>query len=287
MIIVRIVVTGANGLLGDSLCRVLKTEHEVIGITHHNLELTNYKNTMCVITDLHPDIVVHPAGIADPDRCEIEPDVAYGVNAIGTRNVAMACFKERAQMVYISSDQVFDGTKESCYNEFDEAHPVNVYGRSKLAGENFVKEILHRHYIVRSSWFFGGEKPDFVATILHQAAKKQKIELAVDQYSAPTNVDDLSLEINAIIESGQFGTYHITNEGFCSRFEFGRIILKEAGFSQDLLFPVKLSEDKRVAPRPNRTILANYMLKLSGFPLSGPFDVVLRNHIRSLKSLIN
>ncbi|MEW6226549.1 MAG: dTDP-4-dehydrorhamnose reductase [Bacillota bacterium] len=279
----RVAITGATGLLGDSLCRVLGKAHEVLGLSHRQLEVGDFRQTLQAIRELRPDAVIHSAGIPDPDRCEADPNRAYQVNAIGTRNVAVACLESKVQMVYIGTDQVFDGTKGTDYDEFDQPNPVNVYGRSKLAGESFVREIVPRHYVIRCAWLYGGQKPNFVTNLLWRAVAGQQTELAIDHYSTPTDVDDLSTSIGAILESGQYGTYHATSQGSCSRFEMGRIILDEAGLPADMALPISLAEDKRLARRPPRTVLANLALKLCGLPLITAFDVALRRYVSSLK----
>ena len=161
---------------------------------------------------------------------------------------------------------------------------INVYGRSKLAGENFVKDIMPKHYIIRCAWLYGGTKSNIVTTILERALKGEKIEQAVDQISTPTNVDDLSKGIRNILESGQYSTYHVTNQGYCSRYEMGKIILNEAGLQEDSIIPISLSDDKRIAKRPSHTVLKNMMLSSCGFQQLQPFEASLRNYVSSLKS---
>lgn len=280
----KILVTGANGLLGDSLSQVLGQTHEVVAVGHERLEITDLEQVRRVIAEVRPDAVIHPAGIPDPDKCEADPVLAYRVNALGTRNVALASADGKAPMVYISTDMVFDGTKGADYDEFDRTNPVNVYGRAKLAGEGFVRDFLHQHYVVRCAWLYGGRKPNFVTQVLQKARAGERIKASTEHCSTPTNVDELAQAIGRLVESGQFGTYHVTSQGYCSRFDLARLALEYAGLSTGTLVPFTQAEDRRPARRGKRTSLRNLMLEAAGFPRLEPYDVALRRYVASLQA---
>jgi len=202
-----------------------------------------------------PALVIHAAAMTDVDGCERDPDAAFSVNGQGTRNVALACQRAGATLVCISTDYVFDGTKDEPYLESDEPHPINIYGESKLEGERHVQELLRHYYIVRTAWLYGLGGRNFVEKVLQLAEERSELHYVVTEVGSPTYARDLAEGISRLIRHPQYGIYHLTNEGSCSRYEFARKILDLGGRIDFPLYPAE--SYPRPAKPPPHAVLAN------------------------------
>jgi dTDP-4-dehydrorhamnose reductase len=251
----RIAITGANGQLGRALQTRLGHEHTVIALGHSELEL-GQPGCVAQLVETRADLVIHPAAYTNVDGCARDPELAYTVNALGTRYVALACRQLGAPLVYISTNEVFDGAGASPYFEYDRAAPINAYGRSKWAGEQAVRELLDRFYIARVAWLFGGER-NFVRTVLRLADQRETFGMVADEIGSPTFAPDVADAVAQLIQTPFYGTYHLVNEGMCSRFEFATAILRLAGREHIALQPLKLAEYKRDSLVPPYTPLRN------------------------------
>jgi dTDP-4-dehydrorhamnose reductase len=223
----RIFITGRDGQLGRSLLDIL-TDDQVLAVDLDDGDVTD-TNIIHQIAEWRPDVVIHGAAMTSVDGCERDPDAAFRVNGLGTRNVALACQQADAAMVYISTDYVFDGAKGSPYTEWDTPNPISIYGASKLAGESYVKQLLSRFWIVRTAWLYRPGFKNFVATILRLAGEHDHISVVTTEIGSPTYAPDLAAAIDQLIRRPLYGTYHLTNAGHCSRFEFARKIVELAG----------------------------------------------------------
>ncbi|MGQ9829158.1 MAG: dTDP-4-dehydrorhamnose reductase [Roseiflexus sp.] len=252
----RIAVTGAGGQLGKALQAALSGIHEVVPLHHADLEL---EHSDCVqrLVATGAQCVIHPAAYTNVDGCARDPDRAYRVNALGTRYVALACQLLDAPLVYISTNEVFDGAATAPYLEYDRPAPINPYGFSKWAGEQVVRELLHRFYIVRVAWLFGGER-NFVRTVLRLARERDRIAMVADEIGSPTYAPDAAAAIARLIETFCYGTYHLVNEGSCSRYEFAAATLRLAGCDNVVLQPIPLAEYRRASKVPPYTPLRNF-----------------------------
>ena len=272
----NILITGISGMLGVDLYKTLKEENEVVGFDVrnfpsvsfsppiiHKIDITKLEKLKNFFYQLSPDIVIHTAAYTDVDGCEKDPDKAYKINALGTRNVALACQEIKASLMYISTDFVFRGDKNEPYIEFDEPSPLSIYGKSKLAGENYIKAFLNRYFIVRTSWLYGRYGKNFVETILNLAQEKGELTVVDDQVGSPTYTIDLAEKIKILIKTELYGAYHITNSGSCSWYEFAKEILKLADIKGTKIKPITSKELGHPAPRPKFSVLNNYCLKLS------------------------
>jgi len=242
-------------MLGSDLVTVLSKEHDVTGLSHQELDVTDEQDVKNCIGFVKPDVVIHAAAYTDVDGCESNRELAFLVNADGAKNVALACKKTSSVMVYISTDYVFGGTKSVPYKEEDETCPLNGYGESKLAGENYVKSILDKYYIVRTSWLFGKNGKNFIETILRLAKEKNELRVVNDQIGSPTYTFDLAKAINVLVTKPSFGYYHISNQGSCSWYDFAREILRLSGLNDVKVIPVSTEEIKRPANRPKYSVL--------------------------------
>lgn len=233
----RIAITGAKGQLGTSLEKAL-TGEEVLLMDLPDHDITRV-DVIPLIAKFAPHIVIHAAAMTDVDGCELDPDAAFRVNALGTQNVALACQRCGAAMVYISTDYVFDGAKGEVYWEFDEPNPISVYGQSKLAGERTVQALMQRFYIVRTAWLYARGGNNFVTKILHLAQERDELAVVTAEVGSPTYAPDLAAAIVQLIEHPLYGVYHLANEGSCSRYEFARKVLDYAGLADYPLRPIE------------------------------------------------
>lgn len=255
----RILISGAGGQLGHELRRSL-SDVQLFAFDHQGLDVTDLKQTVSTVGHVAPDLVIHAAAYTDVDGCEIDPDRAFLVNALGTRHLAIACLQHGAALAYISTDYVFDGTKGSPYLEYDEPNPISAYGRSKLAGERCVQILLSRHYIVRTSWLYSNTGRNFVKTILSRS-RLGKLLGVVDEVGSPTYAKDLADALSKLVRHNAYGVYHLANEGHCSRYEYIRTIVGIAGVNAEVA-PVTadefLAEHPLPARRPRYSALRNF-----------------------------
>ncbi|MDA8066304.1 MAG: dTDP-4-dehydrorhamnose reductase [Thermaerobacter sp.] len=261
----RILVTGAGGQLGTQLARRLASVHQVAQRSHAQLDVADLAAVRDTLRRERPQVVLHCAAMTNVDRCEEEPEAAFRVNALGSRNVAAAAQELGALLVYVSTDYVFNGEKGAPYTEFDPVDPVNVYGHSKLAGEEFVRELCPRHLIVRTAWLYSGRgKSDFVHTVRSLLEQGQPIRMVDDQRGSPTWVPDLTAALEQLLQREAAGLYHLAGGGACSRFEFARTIARLSGHDPEGIRPVPTSAFPRPARRPRDSSLDGLVLRLEG-----------------------
>lgn len=254
----RIAITGAHGQLGAALCAAVGPGHELVPLGRDQLELGS-PDAVHQIVATGADLVIHAAAYTNVDGCARDPILAYRINGLGTHYVALACRRLDAPLVYVSTNEVFAGDAAQPYVEYDQTSPINAYGRSKLAGELAVRELLERFYIVRVAWLFGGER-NFVRTILRLAADPPPGGLRVvdDEIGSPTYANDVAEAIMRLVDSGDFyGTYHFVNSGTASRYTFARAILAQAGYTDLPVTPIRLADYQRDSTPPPYTPLAN------------------------------
>ncbi len=251
----RIVITGSAGQLGQALQARLKGEDLLLlDLPEH--DITNYEPMQQVILPFRPHVVVHAAAFTNVDGCELQPQVAYRVNALGTQNVALACQRCDAAMVCISTDYVFDGTKSEPYWEWDRPNPQSVYARSKLAGEYYTQALLQKFYIVRTAWLYSRSGKNYVKTVLRLADERNELHFVTDEVGSPTYAPDLATAVTELIHHPLYGIYHFTNAGVCSRYEWAKAILELAGRPDYPIFPTQ--GYKRAAQVPARSELHNF-----------------------------
>ncbi len=277
----KVLIIGSEGMLGHDLVDILSVENEISTTTIDTLDITDINKTIETVKNINPDIIVHAAAFTDVDGSETNQDIAYKVNVLGTRNVAVACREVDASMVYICTDYVFDGTKGSSYYEYDQTNPLSVYGRTKHLGEVCIHDILNKFYIVRTSWLYGFHGPNFITTMLKLAEKMDSISVVSDQIGSPTYTVDLAAAISELIKKPAYGTYHITNSDHCSWYEYAQEIFEIAGIDIEIN-PVSTEEFGSPAPRPKYSVLENYNWKMEGFPKIRSYKEALREYMSSL-----
>jgi len=263
----RIAVIGSTGQLGTDLAKALQGEHEVVRLTHKDLEVTDY-NSCLILKEHHPQAVINTAAFHKTDQCEDEPLKTFSVNAIGARNIATITKEMGATAVFVSTDYVFDGSKNEPYTEDDTPNPINTYGISKLAGELFTKQ-NPKHYVVRVASLFGaagasGKGGNFIETMIAKAKKNEVISVVDDMWMSPTYTKDAALMIKQMLEKElSSGIYHATNQGYCTWFEFASQIFKEMALNPTLK-PVKTGDFPTKAPRPRFSALKSTNLPKYG-----------------------
>jgi dTDP-4-dehydrorhamnose reductase len=267
-------------MLGRELVASLSSRHEVTALPRSRADITDGDAVARAIVGSSPEVVIHAAAFTAVDECERQPEVALAVNAEGTRNVTRACRAAGARLLYLSTDYVFDGEKSGPYVETDQPRPLNVYGQSKLHGEQYVADLVDRFWIVRVSWLFGPHGRSFVTSILDKAKQEGCLRVVNDQTGAPTYTADLAQKLEEIILRGEPGFYHVTNQGYCSWFDFACEILRQAELDRVLVLPISTSAAGRPARRPKNSCLRNLRLDTLGLGLMPPWQDALRRHLQ-------
>ncbi|MBI3764448.1 MAG: dTDP-4-dehydrorhamnose reductase [Chloroflexi bacterium] len=276
----RVFITGAKGQLGSPIAARLG--EEVAGRCDlPECDVARADQIGPAIAIARPDLVIHCAALTDVDGCARDPALAYRVNGLGTQNVALACAGAGAALLYISTNEVFDGEKCEPYWEFDEPRPINPYGRSKLAGEWFVSHLLTRFYIVRSSWLYAPGGRNFIHKITQLADEQGRLRVVADEVSSPTLVSDLVEAIVKLIRTDRFGVYHLTNAGCCSRYDWARKVLDLTGRGAVPVEPITRADFPRPSTPPANTALANTCAAALGITLR-PWEEALEELLRHL-----
>lgn len=252
----KVLITGSKGQLGRELAGILPRHgHEVVALDRRPLDVADAGAVERTMEEHSPGLVVNAAAYTDVDGCEEEPELAYGVNALGPRNLAQACERLGCDLLHVSTNYVFDGEAERPYEPFDPARPVSVYGRTKLAGEEYVMRLTNRWYVVRTAGVYGPGH-NFVRTMLRVGGERDSLKVKSDEYVSPTCARDLAEGIAGVVEAGSYGLYHLTNAGSCSWYEFACEIFRLAGVEVEVV-PVPSSEYPLPAARPANGVLSS------------------------------
>ena len=277
----RVLITGAGGMVGREVVEAMYG-HDVIGLDRATLDVTSRDAVLGAITSTHPDAIVHCAAMTAVDACETERDRAFLVNALAVRFVMEAARRAGSYLVTLSTDYVFDGTQAEPYHEWDTPNPTSVYGQSKLAGEF---EVDPSCAVVRTSWVCGRHGGNAVKTILRLAQQKGKMRFVTDQRGSPTIVSDLVGALATFVEERLPGTWHVTNQGALTWYEFARVVLLAAGDDPGRVEPIKTAEldPPRAATRPANSELDNRALRLAGRPLLPHYRDSIERLVRELQ----
>lgn len=254
-------IAGAAGRLGRELEKLLEknNDYKVIA-TDKDVDVTDMHAVNQAVDIYRPTVVINCASIADTQYCESNMVEAFKVNALGARNLASASRRVNAKMIQLSTDDVFVGNASSfAFTEFDVPIPATVYGKSKLAGENYVRELNPKHLIIRSSWVYGLGSGDFFNQVIENAKSNKEMEVPVDKISSPTSARTLSRFIVSLIEKSEYGIYHASCEGMCSRYEFAKAILETMGMDTSLVKGINSQADGKI----EFTLLENLMMKMT------------------------
>ena len=278
----RILITGALGQLGTALQQAL-ADHQLTLVDLPDVDITVREKFYDQMADAKPELVIHSAAYTDVDGCAKDPALAYRVNGLGTQNVALACQAFGAEMVHISTNEVFSGDRPAGYQEWMPLNPANPYGSSKAAAEKHVQNILQRFYIVRTAWLFAPGGRNFIHAIIDRARSTGQLRVVSDEIGSPTYAMDLAAAIGQLIQTGQYGIYHFTNAGSCSRWVFANEILRLAGLAHVGNTPILADEYQRASTPPLFGVIHNIAGSAIGIELR-PWQEALASYIESYVS---
>ena len=275
----NILVTGSTGQLGSDVVKeLLKRGYSTLSPNRSELNLCSEDNIRNYILNSNCEAIVHCAAYTQVDKAEDEKDLCIKINATATKHIAKCAKILDIPMIYISTDYVFDGTKDGKYTENDETNPINIYGESTLAGEKYVQEILDKYYIVRTSWVFNINGKNFIETMLRLSKVNNQLSIVNDQIGSPTYTKDLSRLLVDMLETSKYGLYHATNEGYCSWYEFANTIFKLANINIDIK-AINSNEYASRAKRPMNSKLSKDKLIEYGFKPLPHWEDALKDYL--------
>lgn len=279
----KVLVTGVGGQLGyDVVKEFEKRNIACIGADKAEFDITDFAATHQFITNYMPNAIIHCSAYTAVDKAEDERELCHLVNAVGTENIAKICKEIDAKMIYISTDYIFDGTKEGFYKADDTPNPINVYGRTKLEGELAVQSILEKYFIVRISWVFGANGNNFVKTMLRLGKEHSELNVVADQIGSPTYTADLSSLLVSMVQTDKYGVYHATNEGECSWAEFAEEIFRLVGLNVKVNH-ISSKEYSTKANRPMNSRLSKHKLVENGFSRLRNWKCALKEYVEIFK----
>ena len=280
----KFAIIGSNGQLGTDLYQVLSSKNTVDGLTHSDIEITDIDNVSKVLSSLKPEVVLNTAAYNLVADAEKYPDKAFLINSIGTWNLAKICQHLQIALVHYSTDYVFDGSKRKPYSEADCPNPLNVYASSKLSGEYFARNYCDRSYVIRVSGIYGkvpcrGKGGNFITTMIKQAKEKKEVKVVDDEILTPTPTYSIAKNTAVLIESGNFGLYHMTCEGEVSWYQFAKVIWETLGLETPLS-PASVKDFPLVVKRPFYSVLENKNLRTLGIDQMPHWKDALLNFLR-------
>jgi len=275
----KILITGANGQLGRELTKQYKEKKDIqlILTGSSDLDITNLKAVYRFVNERKPDVIINCAALTAVDKCETEIDMAYNINTIGPKNLAAAANGVGAEIVQVSTDYVFAGNINKSLTEFDEVDPQTIYGKTKLAGEIFVKSHNPKYYIIRTAWLYG-DGNNFVKTMLSLSKTNKTLKVVNDQKGTPTSTVDLARVIIKLVEDKNYGVFHCTCKGECTWYEFTKEIFRLKGITTEVV-PCSTDEFPRAAKRPEYSVLRNYILELTTGDITRDWKEAIKEYL--------
>jgi dTDP-4-dehydrorhamnose reductase len=285
MLNMKILITGSSGQLAKELISYINEFQDsnisLISKSSNELNICDKEKVISIINTIKPDVVINCAAYTDVEGCEKNIESAFNVNSLGPRNLAIACEMVNGKLVHISTDYVFNGNGFIHYKEFDLPNPINIYGKTKYLGEEYVKQFCKRYFIIRTSWLYGLYGKNFVKTILNKGKELGELKVVKDQIGSPTSAKELACHIFKIALSDEYGIYHCSNNGQCSWYEFACKII-ELSKLQCNIKPVTSDEFKTIAKRPNYSVLDNMMLRSTVGDKMSHWEEALKDFIQKL-----
>ena len=296
----KILLLGHKGMLGSDLLTKLSREHKVVGMDKEEIDIVSADECENAIREASFDIVINAAAYTNVDGCETDREGCFAVNAEAVKNIAEACRNTKTRIIHFSTDYVFDGTAREPYKEDASCNPINVYGESKLAGERYLQTLSDNYLLIRTSWLYGIKGKNFVKAILEKAEAKKYIadtmnktnakadgpstlSVVDDQVGSPTYTKDLAAAVSVLIEKNAQGIFHVTNRGSCTWHQFAVKILKETGYDNIVVEPIKSIDLKRPAMRPAYSILSTQkFIQATGKTLQ-PWQLALQDYLNNSK----
>lgn len=280
----KILVTGCNGQLGREIINQLESKKtkgepiELLKCDKEYLDISNFEDVYTYILEKKPEVIINCAAFTNVDLSEEKVDLAYKINALGSKNLAIASEKVKSKLVYISTDYVFKGDKKTPYREDDTTNPTNIYGKSKFLGEQYTKDFCSRYFIIRTAWLYG-DGNNFVKTMLRLSESKKEINVVDDQVGSPTSTKELAVCVLNLINTEYYGTYHGTNNGFCSWYEFAKKIFEIKNIDVKVN-PITSYKFPSKVNRPSYSVLDNFMLKLIDLDNFKHWEEALEEYLR-------
>lgn len=284
----KIMITGCNGQLGRALNRLYEKEPEITllntdvfpGENIVPLDITDVDAVLSFVRETRPDAIINCAAHTNVDKCETDIDNAYKINAVGPRNLSIAAAETGARLMHISTDYVFPGTENRPLTEFDAVGPTSMYGKTKLAGEEFVREFSEKHFIIRTAWLYGDGK-NFVKTMLRLAEDHREVNVVKDQFGTPTSAAELAKAVKYLLPTENYGLFHGTCEGSCSWADFAAEIFRLAEKDTKVNY-ITTEEFASPTKRPAYSILDNYMLRLTTDFTFAPWQDAIEEYINDI-----
>ena len=284
----KIMITGCNGQLGRALNKLYAKEQEISLINtdvfpgEHimSLDITDVDAVLSFVREWKPDAIINCAAHTNVDKCETDIDNAYRINAVGPRNLSIAAAQTGAKLMHISTDYVFPGTENRPLTEFDAVGPTSMYGKTKLAGENFVREFSEKHFVIRTAWLYGDGK-NFVKTMLRLAEGHDEVSVVKDQFGTPTSALELAKAVKYLLPTENYGLFHGTCEGSCSWADFASKIFRLAGKNTKVNY-ITTEEFASPTKRPAYSILDNYMLRLTTDFTFAPWQDAIEEYMNDI-----
>ena len=280
----KIIITGCNGQLGREMNRLYagNTDIELINTDVGELDITSIDAVMKLAKEVKPYAIINCAAYTAVDACETNQDIAFKVNTIGPRNLAIAARETGAKLLHVSTDYVFDGTKETPYYESDPICPQSVYGSTKAEAEKMVQQMADRYFILRTAWLYGDGK-NFAKTMLRLAETNDTVKVVGDQYGTPTSAYELAKGIDSLLFSDNYGLFHATCEGSCNWAEFAAEIFRLAG-KDTKVQAITTAEYGAPANRPAHSVLENYMFKMTNGYLFADWHDAIEKYLKELNA---
>jgi len=275
----KILITGANGQLGKELAKQYKRKKDIdlILAGRLDLDITSVDQVNAFVKENKPDVIINCAAHTAVDKCETETEMAYKINTLGPKNLAVAANKIGAEIVQVSTDYVFDGSRDKLLTELDTVNPQTVYGKTKLEGELLVEKLNPKHYIVRTAWLYG-DGNNFVKTMINLSKTNKTLKVVNDQKGTPTSTVDLAKVIIKLIEDKNYGTFHCTCKGECTWYDFAKEIFRLKGIDTKVL-PCTTEEFPRPAKRPEFSVLRNYRLELTTGDITRTWQEAIKEYL--------
>lgn len=280
----RIIITGCNGQLGREMNRLYagNTNIELINTDVDELDITSVDAVMSFAKEVKPYAIINCAAYTAVDACETNQDLAFKVNTIGPRNLAIAARETGAKLLHVSTDYVFDGTKQTPYYETDAICPQSVYGSTKAEAEKMVQQMADRYFILRTAWLYGDGK-NFAKTMLRLSETNELVKVVGDQFGTPTSAYELAKGIDSLLFTDNYGLYHATCEGSCNWAEFAAEIFRLAG-KDTKVQAITTEEYGAPANRPAHSVLENYMFKMTNGYLFADWHDAIEKYIKELNA---
>jgi dTDP-4-dehydrorhamnose reductase len=283
----KILLLGHKGMLGSDLLTQMRLHHDVVGMDQDEIDITSAADCGKAIEDTAPQIIINAAAYTNVDGCEAAKEECFAVNAEAVKNIATACHSKNIRIIHFSTDYVFNGSASSPYKEDENCDPINIYGASKLAGEQYLQSLAQNYIIIRTAWLYGANGKNFVRTILEKAKTTPKLTVVDDQIGSPTHTKDLAAAVDHLIEKNAQGIFHVTNRGSCSWYQFAVKILQEAGMDDVEVSPIKSEKLVRAAKRPANSVMSMQKFIATTGKAMQPWQLGLKDYLESMKARLH